>query len=538
MADKILEKITDGSGDNYIVRDADAVHTVDSVLSTTSTNPLQNKVVTESLNEKASKVASSTAGNFAGLTSSGDLTDSGYAFSSFATAAQGIAAETALQPEDIAIVQLAGNELYSISHDRYLEIEELVTTKRVCMLRTYSTTSYIYYYDVLYSGSGGISFSNGHGKLIIGPLDATTGVHPISNEPNPNVHTYSYSTSDTTLFDKVTADMNNGYAPFILYNTTRGNQSYYPMGIVPNSRTIVFGQTNVSISGTGLSSYSLQCTFFVVASNGCSEIQYFSLPSLNDVSEKVNRDGDTMTGVLNTMQNQYTDSYDSGAINMRNSNITKLNALYTADLADSASEGIHFYRDSTHTDSIWVNNGTMYFVPNRALGTNTTAANSERIPHIPAGDARLVTFSTTGIGTRLSGHEFLGTSGVSLGAVSSNPGASTVKGYSILNYYNDGSIDINITTLEIQRPYLVGYGKSSSVLSKKRLRLYNDTGNIVTVYDSATKSTTVADKNAFTIMSYSATSANKSILIVLARTSTYSVTVIRGGYDSADWSNY
>jgi hypothetical protein len=53
MADKILEKITDGSGDNYIVRDADAVHTVDSVLSTTSTNPLQNKVVAESLNEKA-----------------------------------------------------------------------------------------------------------------------------------------------------------------------------------------------------------------------------------------------------------------------------------------------------------------------------------------------------------------------------------------------------------------------------------------------------------------------------------------------------
>ena len=46
---------------------------------------------------KADKVASATAGNFAGLDANGNLTDSGSKASDFATAAQGAKADTAVQ---------------------------------------------------------------------------------------------------------------------------------------------------------------------------------------------------------------------------------------------------------------------------------------------------------------------------------------------------------------------------------------------------------------------------------------------------------
>jgi len=61
---------------------------------------------------------------------------------------------------------------------------------------------------------------------------------------------------------------------------------------------------------------------------------------------------------------------------MNNSNIYGLNAIYTADAAEGAAEGFNFYRDATHVDTLWVASGNLLFVPNREIGTNTTAANS------------------------------------------------------------------------------------------------------------------------------------------------------------------
>ena len=59
-----------------------------------------------------------------------------------------------------------------------------------------------------------------------------------------------------------------------------------------------------------------------------------------------------MTGVLKAYANQYTDDYTTCGINMQNSDIVGLNSIYTADSADGAGEGIHFYRDSTHVDTL------------------------------------------------------------------------------------------------------------------------------------------------------------------------------------------
>ena len=89
-------------------------------------------------------------------------------------------------------------------------------------------------------------------------------------------------------------------------------------------------------------------------------------------STYVKKAGDTMTGVLTMLGNQYNDSY-SGALNMNNSNIYGVNSIYTADYSDNSQEGIHFYRDSTHVDTIHAAGGVLYFTPNRALGSNGTS---------------------------------------------------------------------------------------------------------------------------------------------------------------------
>ena len=75
---------------------------------TNAADALANLGVTTALAGKADKVASATDGNFAGLDSNGNLTDSGKNASDFATATQGATADTAVQS-----VSLDGNELKS-----------------------------------------------------------------------------------------------------------------------------------------------------------------------------------------------------------------------------------------------------------------------------------------------------------------------------------------------------------------------------------------------------------------------------------------
>lgn len=82
--------------------------------------------------------------------------------------------------------------------------------------------------------------------------------------------------------------------------------------------------------------------------------------------------GGTMTGVLTLLANQYEDGYN-GAMNCNNSDLYNVNSIYTADTADSAKEGIHFYRSSTTVDSLHANGGVLYFTPNRTLGQNGTS---------------------------------------------------------------------------------------------------------------------------------------------------------------------
>lgn len=115
--------------------------------------------------------------------------------------------------------------------------------------------------------------------------------------------------------------------------------------------------------------------------------------------------GGTMTGVLKAQANVYTDSY-TGALDMQNSNIYGVNAIYTGDAAEGAGEGINFYRDATHVDTLWMAGGDLLFVPNRVLGTNTTAANSQKVGRFTANPTTgqvVITDGTTG-GMKSSGY--------------------------------------------------------------------------------------------------------------------------------------
>lgn len=82
--------------------------------------------------------------------------------------------------------------------------------------------------------------------------------------------------------------------------------------------------------------------------------------------------GGSLSGNLNLLVNQYTDTANTGSLNLNNSDIYGVNSIKFADLSDGAAEGLQWYRDATHVDSFWVRNGVMYFTPNRTWGGSAT----------------------------------------------------------------------------------------------------------------------------------------------------------------------
>ena len=73
--------------------------------------------------------------------------------------------------------------------------------------------------------------------------------------------------------------------------------------------------------------------------------------------------------VINVTGNQYKVDGVYG-INMQNSDIIGLNALYFLDAVDSAGEGINFYRSSTAYDRLYSYAGTLYYAPNCDAATH------------------------------------------------------------------------------------------------------------------------------------------------------------------------
>lgn len=125
------------------------------------------------------------------------------------------------------------------------------------------------------------------------------------------------------------------------------------------ARTITINGSSKSFDGTGNISWSLAD---------------LNLPSNehNHDGRYLKLSGGTLTGVLHLLGSQYTDSANTGALDLANSDIYGVNSIKFADLAESAGEGLQWYRDATHVDSIWVKNGVIYFTPNRTWGGTST----------------------------------------------------------------------------------------------------------------------------------------------------------------------
>lgn len=127
--------------------------------------------------------------------------------------------------------------------------------------------------------------------------------------------------------------------------------------------------------------------YFLTITNSWTKAGYTSIADAKTVlglSNYLPLSGGTLTGILQVKAGEYTDDAATCGMDMNNSNIIKLNAIYTADAAGGASEGFNFYRDATHYDTLWIASGAINFVPNRELGTNTTAANSQKVARFTA----------------------------------------------------------------------------------------------------------------------------------------------------------
>ncbi len=187
--------------------------------------------------------------------------------------------------------------------------------------------------------------------------------------------------------------------------------------------------------------------------------------------------GGTMTGTLTAKANIYGDSY-TGAINMNNSNIYNLNSIYTADASEGASEGFNFYRSATNVDTFWVADGAMYFVPNRALGTNTTTANSQsigRFTAVPTTGQVVITDGVTG-GIKSSGYTIAANVPSGAKFTDTTYSANNGVGLSGTTFYNSGvrsaglsgnqlAVNTNGTTSAFTIPYATKAGSTTGTLT-------------------------------------------------------------------------
>ena len=173
--------------------------------------------------------------------------------------------------------------------------------------------------------------------------------------------------------------------------------------------------------------------------------------------------GGTMTGKITAQPGQYTDDNVSCAINMNNSNIIGLNSIYTADASDGASEGIHFYRDATHVDTLWMAGGALYFVPNRALGTSTSAADSQKVARLPASIPDNQVVLTNGTAGALKTSTLDAACNLFINALSTGSSTPTDNDYYVAQYVGGGTTTTSYHRRPVSALWTYIKGKMTSV---------------------------------------------------------------------------
>jgi hypothetical protein len=144
--------------------------------------------------------------------------------------------------------------------------------------------------------------------------------------------------------------------------------------------TGITGGSNTATTTTGTYTIGLTTAIQTDIANGATAYGWGNhanagyLKTHQDISGKFNVSGGTFTGAI-TLKNDLYYTASNFGLDCANSDIIRVNSLYTADTADNTSEGIHFYRDATHWDTLTANGGNLYFMPNDVLaGTAFSSA--------------------------------------------------------------------------------------------------------------------------------------------------------------------
>lgn len=157
----------------------------------------------------------------------------------------------------------------------------------------------------------------------------------------------------------------------IYYQSGAQNRGTYDIILRGSNGNLVFEHKGTKLD-TLPSKASIVTNQWVMWNDIAGKPSSFNPAAHNHDGRYLRLDGsDTMTGILKVKANQYNDGYD-GAINMNNSDIYGLNSIYTSDKSESQAEGIHFWRDTTHVDTLRMMDGKLLFTPNRPLGKSGT----------------------------------------------------------------------------------------------------------------------------------------------------------------------
>ena len=134
-------------------------------------------------------------------------------------------------------------------------------------------------------------------------------------------------------------------------------------------------------------------------------------------------------GAVNVGSNRYYTSNSYG-IDMNNSDMVGINGLYFQDAADSAGEGINFYRSSTTWDRLYAYGGVLYFAPNQATATHP----GTRYTVYHSGNTVAVADGGTGASSAASARTNLGIAATSLYNGTLTSGSITFN-YGNYNFY-------------------------------------------------------------------------------------------------------
>ena len=215
--------------------------------------------------------------------------------------------------------------------------------------------------------------SNNDGKLVLTYLDNTTSDpievkiigssgSSVSYADALNVNGTAVGSATQPVYIDSTGKPQTANSIPKLNNGTTGGTFYAPTGAGTSGQVL-------KSSGTGAPTWVDQSTLSVGSATKATNDSDNN--AINTTYLK--KSGGTMTGKLTLLGGQYSDSFTSAALDLQNSNIVGVNSIYTADASDNSQEGIHFYRDATHVDTLYSQSGVLYYVPYRKIGETGTS---------------------------------------------------------------------------------------------------------------------------------------------------------------------